>query len=440
MTNPKSQFRNPKSVHLTNYYHKNSGGISTAYNDLLAAAERHQRFVSLIVPGEADEVEQVNPFAKIYYIKAPNSPIFDKRYRIILPWQFLPNDSKIRQIMLDEKPDLVEVCDKYSLSLVAAMIRRNKFLQLGRPMLVNLVCERMDDNLRSYLTKSKIGKWFSNKFISHYNFPLYDFHIANSHYTTSEFNESLEANRKSLFLNYCWKFFKASQVAENERIFVCPCGVNFEYFAKNRKSDEVKKEMRQKVNIPPASIVLLYAGRISPEKNIGLLLELMKVLAQDTKQDFRLLVAGGGPKVDWLKSETEQHIPNKIIQLGHLEKEILAKYYANADVFVHPNPHEPFGIGPLEAMASRVPVVAPNSGGVLSYATNENAWLAEPNSKNFAAAIREIIENSELKEQKIAKAFETAKANSRERSTDLIFATYDKLFADFQNRKELFVD
>lgn len=440
MNNPNSQIQSPKSLHLTNYYHKNSGGISTAYNDLLASAERHQRFVSLIVPGETDEIEQINKFAKIYYIKAPNSPIFDKRYRIILPWQFLPNSSKIRKIMLDEKPDLVEVCDKYSLSLVAAMIRRNKFIQIGRPMLVNLVCERMDDNLRAYVTKSKIGKWFSNKFISYYNFPLYDFHIANSQYTASEFNESLEANRNKRFLNYCWKFFRASNITEKERVFVCPCGVNFEYFAKDRKSDEVKKEMRQKANIPPDSIILLYAGRISPEKNINLLLELMKVLAQDTKQDFRLLVAGGGPKVEWLKSETEQYIPNKIIQLGHLEKETLAKYYANADVFVHPNPHEPFGIGPLEAMASRVPVVAPNSGGVLSYANNENAWLCEPNGENFAVAIREIIENAELKEQKIAKAFETAKANSRERSTDFIFNTYDKLFADFQNRKELFVD
>ena len=56
----------------------------------------------------------------------------------------------------------------------------------------------------------------------------------------------------------------------------------------------------------------------------------------------------------------------------------LAKYYASADVFVHPNPREPFGIGPLEAMASRVPVVSPSAGGVLSYANPTNAWLAEP--------------------------------------------------------------
>ena len=52
-----------KSVHITNYYHKNSGGISTSYNNLLAAAGRHRRHVALIVPGEIEEVEQVNEFA-----------------------------------------------------------------------------------------------------------------------------------------------------------------------------------------------------------------------------------------------------------------------------------------------------------------------------------------------------------------------------------------
>ena len=66
-----------KSVHLTNYYHKNSGGISTSYNNLLAAAPRHERFISLIVPGEREETEQVNDYAKIYYVPAKKSPVFD---------------------------------------------------------------------------------------------------------------------------------------------------------------------------------------------------------------------------------------------------------------------------------------------------------------------------------------------------------------------------
>ncbi len=62
---------------------------------------------------------------------------------------------------------------------------------------------------------------------------------------------------------------------------------------------------------------------------------------------------------------------------GHVgARETLARLYASCDVFVHPNPREPFGIGPLEAMASGVPLVAPAAGGLLSYANDTNAWLA----------------------------------------------------------------
>jgi glycosyltransferase involved in cell wall biosynthesis len=274
--------------------------------------------------------------------------------------------------------------------------------------------------------------------------PSFDYHIANSTYTAEEFYESLSAKknprRSNAFLNWCWRFFKAPRVPVNERVFVCPRGVDSVHFSPERISDDVRREMVERAGIPENAIILLYAGRISPEKNIGLLVDLMKILAADPQYDYRLLVAGAGPQGDWLKQQGENHTPGKIIQLGHLDKETLANYYANADVFVHPNPKEPFGIAPLEAMASGIPTVAPKAGGILSYATNENAWLVEPTGEQFAGAIREVVENESPREDKIAKALETARANTREASTDRLFDTYDKIYEDFQDRNELFTD
>ncbi|HEY8563605.1 MAG TPA: glycosyltransferase family 4 protein, partial [Pyrinomonadaceae bacterium] len=128
------------------------------------------------------------------------------------------------------------------------------------------------------------------------------------------------------------------------------------------------------------------------------------------------------------------------VQLGHLDKETLADYYANCDVFVHPNPKEPFGIAPLEAMASGAPTVAPDSGGILSYATDENAWLVTPAGAEFARAVREVVEDPNERARKVNNAILTALDNTREKSTDHLFATYDKMYADFQRRKELFTD
>lgn len=433
-----------KSVHITNYYHKNSGGISTSYNNLLAAAERHKRFVTLIVPGETETVETINDYAKIYYIPAKQSPVFDKRYRVIMPWQYLPGDSLMRKIIISEMPDMIEVTDKYSLSMIGAMVRRDKFKEIGRPMLVHFSCERMDDNIGSFLSSGGAAKWFAKRLMANYNFPSFDFHIANSAYTAQEFHEAVEEkhnpHRSDKFLNWCWRFFRAPQIPADERIYVCPRGVDIKTFYPARKADAVKREMRTRAGIPENAVIMLYAGRISPEKNVGLLLETMEILAKDTAKDYRLLVAGAGPQSEFLQAETDKLFPGKIVQLGHLDKETLANYYANADIFIHPNPREPFGIAPLEAMASGVPTLAPNAGGILSYATNENAWLVEPQADKFADAVREIVETPQLRESKIRNAVATAINNTREKSTDNLFATYDKMYEDFQKRKQHFTE
>ena len=433
-----------KSVHITNYYHKNSGGISTSFNNLLAAAERHKRYVRLIVPGEKESVEEINKFAKIYYVPAKFSPIFDKRYRLIQPWQYMLNDSLIRKILLAEKPDLIEVTDKYTISMLGAMIRIGKFKQIGRPMLVHFSAERMDDNIASFMSKGALGEWFARRIVGNYTLAIFDFHIANSVYTAQEFYKAYKKeenkSRSDWFFNKSWQFFKAPRIPIEERIYVCPRGVNSEVFRADRKSDAVKKQMREKAGIPADSVVLLYAGRISPEKNVGLLVEMMKFLAQDPTHDYRLIVAGAGPQEDFLKAETAKNFPGKIVLLGHLDKETLADYYANADVFVHPNPKEPFGIAPLEAMVSGAPTLAPDSGGILSYATDENAWLVKPSGANFAKAVREIIEDPNQRARKVNNAILTALDNTREKSTDNLFAAYDKMYADFQRRNDLFTN
>ena len=433
-----------KSVHITNYYHKNSGGISTSYNNLLKAANRHQRPIRLIVPGEKSEVENVGEYGKIHYVPARYSPIFDKRYRVMMPWQYMFDRGAISRILLAEKPDFIEVTDKYMLSILGAVVRTNNFKLLGRPMLVHFSAERMDDNIASFLSGGKSGKSLARFLIGNYTLPNFDFHLANSAYTAQEFFDAADAEKNAgrnvKLFNTLWRYFKAPRVPIEERVFVCPRGVDSDFFTPERKSDQIKKEMRAAANIPENAKILLYAGRISPEKNVELLLDTTEILAKDEKNDYRLLVAGAGPKADWLKEESAKHFPNKIILLGHLDKEKLADYYANADVFVHPNPKEPFGIAPLEAMASGVPVVAPNAGGVLTYATDENIWLRAPTGADFAAAVQGIIENPAQTKAKIENALATARANTWEKSTERLLATYDKIYADFQNRKELFTD
>ena len=94
---------------------------------------------------------------------------------------------------------------------------------------------------------------------------------------------------------------------------------------------------------------------------------------------------------DALQAECATKGLRHVIFLGHIaDRETLADYFANADIFVHPNPREPFGIAPLEAMAAGLALIAPNTGGLTSYANDSNAWLADATPAAFASAISAI--------------------------------------------------
>jgi glycosyltransferase involved in cell wall biosynthesis len=112
------------------------------------------------------------------------------------------------------------------------------------------------------------------------------------------------------------------------------------------------------------------------------------------------------------------------------DRNVLRDLYANADVFIHPNPREPFGIAPLEAMASGTPVVLPNAGGVLTYATGTNAWLAAPDGAAFAEAVLGIGRDRREASRRPAAARRTAESFSWDHATSRMFDLYDRLHAD----------
>jgi alpha-1,6-mannosyltransferase len=148
--------------------------------------------------------------------------------------------------------------------------------------------------------------------------------------------------------------------------------------------------------------LVLYAGRLAPEKNLGLVLETMAILFRDSKRDYRLIVPGSGALKESFR-ELGQELGVAAVFLGHVEdRQRLADLYANSDVFVHPNPREPSGIAPLEAMASGLPLIAPVTGGLRAYADFDNEWLVPPEPPAFAAAVRAAATIDSVRTARIA--------------------------------------
>jgi glycosyltransferase involved in cell wall biosynthesis len=182
-------------------------------------------------------------------------------------------------------------------------------------------------------------------------------------------------------------------------------GVDCGRFTPERRGGRLRAEILERTGgDDPDAVLLFYAGRLAREKNLQLLAAAMQLL---DPRKFRLAVAGDGALLEWLRAQCGA--TKNVAFLGFVpDRELLARYYASADLFVHPNPREPFGIAPLEAMAAGLALVAPDSGGVTSYANASNAWLTRPTAQCFAAAIRAAAADPVARAARAANARATA--------------------------------
>lgn len=110
---------------------------------------------------------------------------------------------------------------------------------------------------------------------------------------------------------------------------------------------------------PANAPVLLYVGRLAPEKNLELLLEAFRWL-RERRPEARLALVGDGPS----RAALEERAPGPAVAFcGVLAGDELADAYASADLFVFPSRTDTFGNAVLEAMASGLPVVVAREGG-----------------------------------------------------------------------------
>jgi hypothetical protein len=72
-------------------------------------------------------------------------------------------------------------------------------------------------------------------------------------------------------------------------------------------------------------------------------------------------------------------------------------------------------------------------GGVLSYANEQNSWLAEPHGESFANCVRGLFQDEGARKSKVSRAIDTAAQFSWSRTTAHFFDLYDSLHMRFRN-------
>lgn len=181
-----------------------------------------------------------------------------------------------------------------------------------------------------------------------------------------------------------------ARIAPPEKFMVSSCGVELEPFravtSKNlRRSD-------------PQNLVVIWAGRLVPVKNLPLLLEAARLL-QPQALNIRYIIAGDGEDAEKIRNLRDSYNIRNIEFLGF--RNDLPAIFAEGDVFILTSLNEGFGRILVEAMATGLALIATNVGGVPEIIQDGINGILIPSrdKQQLAGAIRKIYRNPKLRHQ-----------------------------------------
>jgi phosphatidylinositol alpha 1,6-mannosyltransferase len=151
---------------------------------------------------------------------------------------------------------------------------------------------------------------------------------------------------------------------------------------------------------------VLYVGRLAQEKRVDLLSDVA------TLDGVALAVVGDGEERDQLEADFE----GRAHFTGYLYGEELAVAYASADVFAFTGTHETYGQVVTEAMASGLPVLVPNAGGVVDLVLDRiNGLVCQLNPDDYAAKVAYLRDHPAERRRMADRACEVASTRPWER-------------------------
>ena len=307
---------------LTQFYSPVGGGVRRYLSEkakyLSAAGHRH----ILIVPGERTERRQEG-INTVYTIE---SPLISRTAR----YRALTNLALIEEVLERENPDIIESGDPYQVAWKAIASGHG----LGIPVVGFYHSHFPEATVRS------VAKYFgglsvliAEEISRRYVVALYN-----------RFQHTLVPSPVLASLLTEWGV---------ENTVTLELGVDTTIFYPDTKQ---RSQHREKLKLPADRKILLYVGRLAPEKNVRMLLGAFSHLHKNNPSAYHLIVVGDGVQRGALQRLQEK--TGQVTWLSYCSDAYeLANLYRSADLFVHPGVHETFGLVTLEAQACGTPVL-----------------------------------------------------------------------------------
>jgi glycosyltransferase involved in cell wall biosynthesis len=178
-----------------------------------------------------------------------------------------------------------------------------------------------------------------------------------------------------------------------DRVTVVPNGVDLQAF-QPRPDD--RREARKRWNLPDDAVVVAGIGRLAYQKNFPLFLSVAERVCRE-RQDACFVIAGEGPDRSRLETQAaEMGLGDRVRFLGFIRD--MRTLYPALDVFLLTSHFEGTPMTILEAMATRVPIVASRIDGIAEVIEDgSEGFLVDPgDAEAFANHVLQLLNSGSL--------------------------------------------